>query len=324
MSLLFVYSSKDPEFVLKYKNFQPFLIQIAEKEAEVPFLVADLSKNLYLTDIVDEIRPMTALFLKRGEIFGSDLIEHPDALALGIMENLKNIRPVNRKQEISEKEFDLFKTENSVIEIFRTQSHICNMLKPLYFRVARDTPNVKFYSIEYDVNPWILNKLGIVCEDYNEFGEEGKKIPYYIFSKAGTIVKESGPMYPEDMLLTINTAILDIFKVKTFPKGIEQSEFNILINSNPKVIVDIYADWCGPCKFMKPIFMQLSTKFEDIKFISVNSDMAPWIGTSENYDFEGIPAFLFFKDGKLVEKKIGGCPEEEFIELIKKWYINNF
>jgi thioredoxin 1 len=318
MILVLAYTSEDPELFMKYKNFQPFTIQIAEKENDVPFLMIDISKNVYLNEILKDIKPMTALFFKDGLLVGNDGIEHPDALALGILENLKGVSPVIRKDGMSEKEFEHLLSENVVIEIFRKESHTCQMLKPLFFRVARDTPTVKFYSIEYDMNPWIASRLGVSSEDYNEFGEEGRKVPYYLFVKQGNIVKESGPMYPEDMLVAVNCDILDIYKVTSYPDGIEQDVFNQLIKEHSKVIVDIYADWCGPCKFMKPIFMQLSAKFEDIIFISINSDNAPWIGTSDNYDFEGIPAFLFFKDGALVEKKIGGCPEEEFVELIRK------
>ncbi len=183
--------------------------------------------------------------------------------------------------------------------------------------MAKDTPQIPFYSIEFDLNKsWIQSKLGIEDEEYSDFGEDGKKVPYYIFVKDGNVIKETGPIPPEEMVMLVNGEILELYRVESYPEGLSEEEFEEVVNSNLFVIVDVYADWCGPCKMMKPIFSNLSGKYENIKFISINSDCAQWLGDSDHYDFDGIPTFLFFKNGEMVYKQIGGLGQEDFMELI--------
>lgn len=76
------------------------------------------------------------------------------------------------------------------------------------------------------------------------------------------------------------------------------------------VLVDFYADWCGPCKFVAPIIDELAKEMTNVSFVKVNVD--------ENQDLAGeysvfsIPTFLVFKDGKVVDQFVGAQSKDQF------------
>ena len=69
------------------------------------------------------------------------------------------------------------------------------------------------------------------------------------------------------------------------------------------VVVDFYADWCGPCKRMTPVLCSLSEEFSNVTFIKVNIDDNKSI--ADRYGVKSIPTLIFFKDGKEVERTVG-------------------
>ena len=86
---------------------------------------------------------------------------------------------------------------------------------------------------------------------------------------------------------------------------------------NGYAIVDFWAVWCGPCRAFAPVFEELSDEFEgQVKFLKVNVDYAP--KTARLYEIKSIPTIIMFKDGKLVEKWIGGRPKDNLRVLIKE------
>jgi thioredoxin len=104
-------------------------------------------------------------------------------------------------------------------------------------------------------------------------------------------------------------------KVKEFPNGINEEKFNEIVGKSEKVLVDVFTSWCGPCKRVKPIFKELSLEYNDITFVSLDLDYANWIG--EKYDIHAIPTFLFFKDGMMIYKHLGGMFKDGFVRMIK-------
>lgn len=75
------------------------------------------------------------------------------------------------------------------------------------------------------------------------------------------------------------------------------------------VVVDFFAEWCGPCKSFAPIFEEVSKEYKGIKFCKLNVDSSPSI--SDKFGVRSIPTVIFFKDGKEVERSIGFMSKEE-------------
>ncbi len=82
------------------------------------------------------------------------------------------------------------------------------------------------------------------------------------------------------------------------------------------VFVDLYADWCGPCKMTSPIVEELSEKMKDIKFVKINVDENQQLAAK--YNIFSIPTFMMFKDGKLANQFVGGRDKASFVAEINK------
>lgn len=84
------------------------------------------------------------------------------------------------------------------------------------------------------------------------------------------------------------------------------------------VLVDFWAPWCGPCRMQAPILDQLSQKYDEteLKITKLNVDDNPQ--TAANFGVMSIPTLLFFKDGELVEKRVGVQPKPALEEIVEK------
>jgi thioredoxin 1 len=83
--------------------------------------------------------------------------------------------------------------------------------------------------------------------------------------------------------------------------------FKKLINKG-NVVVDFYADWCGPCKSLAPKFVNLSNECSNVTFVKVNVDSHKEV--SQQFNVRSLPSILFFKDGKRVDTVTGNSPNE--------------
>ena len=93
------------------------------------------------------------------------------------------------------------------------------------------------------------------------------------------------------------------------------SEFNDILKNNSKVVVDFYADWCGPCKRISPQLEELAKKFSDITFIKVNVESGEEI--SEEYHISSLPTFLFFHNGKLLDTNVVGASIDNLTKAVE-------
>ena len=89
---------------------------------------------------------------------------------------------------------------------------------------------------------------------------------------------------------------------------LNDSNFQQIISSETPTLVDFWAEWCGPCKMMHPVFESLDKKYPKIKFARVNVDQNQ--GISMKYGVQSIPTFIMFKAGMVVDQMMGavGAP----------------
>jgi thioredoxin 1 len=81
------------------------------------------------------------------------------------------------------------------------------------------------------------------------------------------------------------------------------------LESDIPVLVDFYADWCGPCKMMAPIIEELAGEYEGkVKIGKINTDENP--GTAQSYRVMSIPTMILFKDGQAVDTVVGVVPKK--------------
>ena len=82
---------------------------------------------------------------------------------------------------------------------------------------------------------------------------------------------------------------------------------DLVILSEQPVIVDFYADWCGPCKMLSPVLEQLAVDHSEVKIAKVNVDEEPAL--AERYRVRGIPHVVMFRNGKVAEQVLGYKPK---------------
>lgn len=86
-----------------------------------------------------------------------------------------------------------------------------------------------------------------------------------------------------------------------------------VLKSDLPVLVDFYADWCGPCKMLAPIIDEIETEYEGKwKIGKVNIDESP--NTASKYGVQSIPTLKFFKKGELVDQLVGFAAKEKIVE----------
>ena len=99
-------------------------------------------------------------------------------------------------------------------------------------------------------------------------------------------------------------------------KEIDSEELKNVIINNSKVLVDCYADWCGPCKMLGPIIEQLANEVKEIRFYKVNVDNDADI--SLDYGITAIPNLLYFEDGILKTQIVGLKSKDVILDIISK------
>ena len=94
-----------------------------------------------------------------------------------------------------------------------------------------------------------------------------------------------------------------------------KNNFNDIINSETPVLVDFFADWCGPCKMLAPILKEVKEDLGDgVKIIKIDVDKNQPLAAK--YQVRGVPTMLLFKKGKQVWRQSGVLQKNEIINII--------
>jgi thioredoxin 1 len=87
-----------------------------------------------------------------------------------------------------------------------------------------------------------------------------------------------------------------------------------VLQSRVPVLVDFYADWCGPCRALGPILEELAEETKDAKIVKVNVDESPQLASQ--YGVSSIPSLLVFKDGRIVARQTGLAGKQQLKALL--------
>ena len=106
-------------------------------------------------------------------------------------------------------------------------------------------------------------------------------------------------------------------QLETGVMDLDSSNFEQIIASESPTLVDFWAEWCGPCKSMHPVFTRMAKKFKKIRFARLNIDQNQEIAT--RLGIQSIPIFIMFKNGNAIDKVVGAVGEPG-INLIAQKY----
>jgi thioredoxin 1 len=121
----------------------------------------------------------------------------------------------------------------------------------------------------------------------------------------------------EDLLKQQNlNNILD----KTPVMELTSENFNHEMANNDLLLVDFWAEWCGPCKSMHPIFTRMAKKYKRVRFARVNVDKFQDIAMK--YGVQSIPTFIMFENGEIANTMVGAVGEPG-IHMICKKFVEN-
>lgn len=90
----------------------------------------------------------------------------------------------------------------------------------------------------------------------------------------------------------------------------------VVLKSDKLVIIDFWAEWCGPCRMVAPIIEEISEEY-DGKVLVAKVDVDSNPGISSKLGIRNIPTVMFFKDGEMVDKQVGAVPKSNFVSKLE-------
>ena len=98
-------------------------------------------------------------------------------------------------------------------------------------------------------------------------------------------------------------------------KSVNRDNFDQIKNSEKKVLLDFYADWCGPCRMVSPIVDEIAEENPDIIVGKVNVDQE--IELAQAFSVTTIPMLVVMKDGKVVKQSLGAVPKARILTMLE-------
>jgi len=103
----------------------------------------------------------------------------------------------------------------------------------------------------------------------------------------------------------------------SFVTAIDEQSFETeVLKASGPILLDFYADWCGPCKSLAPTLEQVAGEYQGkIKILKINIDQNP--AAAQKYGVRSIPTLLIFKEGRTVEQRVGGMSKSSLIQWVE-------
>ena len=98
---------------------------------------------------------------------------------------------------------------------------------------------------------------------------------------------------------------------------LDSSNFHDAVSQNNLLLVDFWAEWCGPCKSMHPIFSRMAKKYDHVRFARVNVDNSQDV--AKKFNVQSIPTFIMFKNGQVAQQMVGAIGEPGIHMICKKF-----
>jgi thioredoxin 1 len=99
-------------------------------------------------------------------------------------------------------------------------------------------------------------------------------------------------------------------------RNLTDDTFDVILTETKPVLVEFWAEWCGPCKMMAPVLEALDKENNWLEVVKINADENP--NTAKKYDVSSIPTTLLFKNGKVVEYHVGALPKFKLLGIINE------
>ena len=99
-------------------------------------------------------------------------------------------------------------------------------------------------------------------------------------------------------------------------KAVSQDDFAAEVIGEPgKVLVDFWAEWCGPCRMIGPVLEEISEDYPAVKFVKLNVDEAPAV--AQQFNVMNIPTVLAFERGEVKQRVVGAMPKQKLLEELE-------